>query len=606
MLFRLIWTLFVGLVVPAVGYWLAQNGLAQRTGSFPDYFSFFSIAESSCYSSGDTIFGGECPFCVAAARLAWLRNICAFTFIMTFVLLIGYTGAAVFAGANRALNAAIFPILMPLSVWTVVLLIVLQGVILTSIVAIIALPLAPLLYWTLLVIIGSGALIGAASMISVLRGATTAKPVGVLGRAVVRGEAPMLWGFVDEMSDLVGARQPKTIIVGLEPTFFATAAPVVTPESRGSIRGETLYLSLPLMRLLKESELRAVVGHELGHFHGEDTAYSMRFAPVYHRLQAAIVGLDGADRKPNSVATLPGSTILNFMLSMFSRNERRISREREFEADQVGASVSSPRDVAVSLSKVAVFAPLWGKVRADNVARLSEGKIARNLSRIYADAALYDVNHHALGDYMTKLLRTRLTHPTDSHPPIADRFEALPFQPTSLTIDDLTSQSGPTPLFDELVSQEEAMTLIEHKLMIATGAARTPEKESDDVLLNAAYILAATMVQADDEVLAVEVKTAEMIGSELFIGFDPVSFREVFDQLDGLPRFSAVAELLADTLSPDQLKQVHDFLSAIANADGEMHPRERALLDAAASRWAINKRMGGLRRRLRRTGGGTS
>ena len=43
------------------------------------------------------------------------------------------------------------------------------------------------------------------------------------------------------------------------------------------------------------------------------------------------------------------------MYDIFSENVAFISREREFEADKVGVSVSSPRDLAYSLTKVLYF-----------------------------------------------------------------------------------------------------------------------------------------------------------------------------------------------------------------------------------------------------------
>ncbi|MFD2022059.1 M48 family metalloprotease [Pseudocitrobacter faecalis] len=50
-------------------------------------------------------------------------------------------------------------------------------------------------------------------------------------------------------------------------------------EKGERLTGNTLYLPLTYLSLLNEAEIAAVVGHELGHFTGEDTQYSLRFAP---------------------------------------------------------------------------------------------------------------------------------------------------------------------------------------------------------------------------------------------------------------------------------------------------------------------------------------
>lgn len=62
------------------------------------------------------------------------------------------------------------------------------------------------------------------------------------------------------------------LVVGLTPTFFVTEADVHCIG--GTVTGRTMYLSVPLCRILTVEELSAVIAHELGHFRGEDTVCS--------------------------------------------------------------------------------------------------------------------------------------------------------------------------------------------------------------------------------------------------------------------------------------------------------------------------------------------
>ena len=51
--------------------------------------------------------------------------------------------------------------------------------------------------------------------------------------------------------------------------------------------GRVLYLPLPYMAFLDRAQVSAVIAHELGHFTGEDTGYSLRFAPIYRSFLTA-------------------------------------------------------------------------------------------------------------------------------------------------------------------------------------------------------------------------------------------------------------------------------------------------------------------------------
>src|SRR5690606_27533200 len=103
-----------------------------------------------------------------------------------------------------------------------------------------------------------------------------------------REEAKTIWELVTAVARKVGARVRDHVIVGLQPTFYVTGADVNLWGERRTRRGQTLYLSLPLLRLLRREEIEAIVGHELGHFRGSDTAYSLRFAPLYVGMSRAV------------------------------------------------------------------------------------------------------------------------------------------------------------------------------------------------------------------------------------------------------------------------------------------------------------------------------
>ena len=91
------------------------------------------------------------------------------------------------------------------------------------------------------------------------------------------------------------------------------------------------------MRLFSQEEFGAVIGHELGHFKGEDVKYTVKFAPVYRALSVAV---NNASEQGQLMA-IPALSVLSFILERFAKSEREVSRQREFEADKVGAYATS-------------------------------------------------------------------------------------------------------------------------------------------------------------------------------------------------------------------------------------------------------------------------
>lgn len=590
---RALWTILIGLIIPLIGLAFAQFGLASLLG---DPSLALGVAElrptAAEASAACAAASGSDPLCGQVFLLDLLRQASLWTAAVLIAIVVLFMLLALIAGSNRTLNAAIFPALVPFATLSIGALIFAHGAMITYCVYLAELWIVGETSYFIPGVAGLGALVGATEMLSALRSANTQHPQDVIARRMTRAAEPALWAYVDGVAEKLGARKPDHILVGFEPTFFATAAPTRVPECDEALEGETLYLSLPLMRLLTEGELRAVIAHELGHFRGRDTAFSLKFAPVFRRLIAAIIALEGEDGRADWITHAPGALVLRFMLEAFDRNRSRISREREFAADKAAMEVAEPRGAGLALAKAVVYGMLWQKTRADNLNRLREGKISPNLSKVFERSAIYDVSHQALGDILSQVLNYVAPHPTDTHPPMADRYAALGFDAQQeLTVEALTHVGGSSaPLFKDLEARERELTVIEHKLVLDSGLAKLPQdRPAPDPILDAAYVLAVTMIFADERVERAEIGIAESIGARLFQNFDPVTFRELFDVRDQLPSFDSATAILDEVLVPANKKRVLAFLTEIAAADGDIHAEERALLNRAAARWGLRR-----------------
>jgi len=268
--------------------------------------------------------------------------------------------------------------------------------------------------------IGLGALAGVAAMarstFSLVRKAETF----VVGKAVSREDEPQLWNEVEGTAQKLAALRPEHIVVGLDPNFFVTEADVICLTGR--LGGRTLYCSLPLCRILSRREFTSVVGHELGHFKGQDTRFSERFYPIYRGTVSSLDALQAAGGDGSgSVALLPAIAVLSYFLESFSMAEKRLSRHRELAADETASSITGPHVIATALVKLHAFSGIWTGLQEAAVSALRERKVFVNASKAYADA----VRQSAVPDALSGIADIHLTHPTDSHPPLSARLESL-------------------------------------------------------------------------------------------------------------------------------------------------------------------------------------
>lgn len=274
--------------------------------------------------------------------------------------------------------------------------------------------------------------------------------------AVTPEQEPELWRFVREIAAAVGTEPPRTVLLGLEPNCYVTEVPVSYPG--GQSQGRVLYLSLPLLAVLEREELRAVLAHEFAHFHGEDTAFSRRFYPVYRgALEALGNAVSAIGENARAIAVLPAIPVLGYAVAAFAVAAGERSRQRELEADRTAARVAGSLAMATALLKVHLVGPVWPRylyelqratVREEELRRewdalwAREGgpdpdelsELAHALEQVElprASEVFHAVVYDRSGERVPPdwLLADSLPHPVDSHPPLATRLHALGVSP---------------------------------------------------------------------------------------------------------------------------------------------------------------------------------
>jgi Zn-dependent protease with chaperone function len=232
------------------------------------------------------------------------------------------------------------------------------------------------------------------------------------GVPLVREQEPKLWRLIEEVAQATAQPMPADVfLVGDVNAFVAQRGGLMGIGSR-----RVLGIGLPLLQLLTVAQVRAVLAHEFGHFHGGDT----KLGPWIYKTRGAIVRTVNNFARVGSLLQLP----FKWYAKVFLRITQAISRRQELAADALSVQVTGRGPVRAALSTVAETAPLFeyyihnefmsmvnGGVRPP----LAEGfrRFLRSPSMVKARA---EVASHAL---------SMKADPYDTHPPLGERLAAV-------------------------------------------------------------------------------------------------------------------------------------------------------------------------------------
>lgn len=413
--------------------------------------------------------------CDSYENISILFYAAAWTLLVGLSLIGGIYLAARYAGASRALLVAVFSPGLKFVLVMLFALILAQGSILVATIFFGEAYAIQRVHGGLIAMIALGALVGAFSMIKAGLSIGRRAHSLVIGRKVSAKEQPKIFALVHMLAKDLKAVPPKNIVLGIAPNFYVTSADVTVFPAGETFRNETLYLSLPLLRVLSKQEIAAVIGHELGHFKGEDTAFSLRFYPIYAGTGQALAALGEGREGAQLLALLPAMAILNFFMDRFSIAENTIGRVRELEADKAGAAVASPQALGTALLKIGAVAPAWPDINQTMVHALNEGRMFANVSEYYGKLA----NEAVKPEHLRAVGETVMAHPTDTHPTTLARIEAFGLKLENLVRDAHASLGKETAadLVQDLEALEVEISDFEHRVMVETGQATLPQEQ---------------------------------------------------------------------------------------------------------------------------------
>ncbi len=566
--------LIILILIPIFGYSVSEWVLWDINKVIPEEISLYQICSSEFPSS----LRDMKELCNEVLPILQMKMASIISAVVAIFLLLLFTAVSKFSGKNRDRIAKTFPLLIFITLIILSVLVLVQGGILTYGVYIAEVYAFEVFHPVVIGLVGLSALIGAITLIFSSFKLMKKQIHSVIGIKLSVSEHPRLFSLIDEISATLGAIAPNNVVVGLEPNFYVTSANVKILGDPELLKGETLYMSLPLARILTIDEIKGIIGHELGHFRGKDTHYSLKFSPVYSGLSHAISSMGGEEGGVGSIATLPAYIVLSYILDVFHKNISEINRDREFEADKAASEVAPSSALSSSLLKIGLYSSFWSGLEEKAIARLIKGKITKNLSQLFLSSVNYDTNQEAIPEIINQIASQTITHPTDSHPPTVDRISKL-----GINIDDIDDNllTAPDNACIELIDNpkiiEEELTTLQLHYYVALGII-IPQESNQNYAATALAAFGAYMVIADGKIELEEIEETESIGMSLSEDFDHIEFREFCHHPDTLPLIDDLLEAYSEM--PKDVKEiVFDFLEKIANSDSDVSMEEQELLD---------------------------
>jgi Zn-dependent protease with chaperone function len=252
-------------------------------------------------------------------------------------------------------------------------------------------------------------------------------PMSVLGQVVKPEQAPALWARVRELADQLGALAPEHIVLGMTEGFYVTSSDVNLLPSGTALKGRTLHVPMLYLGLLDSAETGAVIGHELAHFAGADTEYSLRFVPIYEGIGRSL-GVIAETMLQSDVlqrTTLwPAFMLGEYFMERFDHAVNHWSRVRELAADAAGAKLTGNIAIASALVRISAIDPLLQQGVSTHVARATNPSSEHVLTRDLPGSVVQELAAQPL-TLPEEEMAASLPHPSDTHPSNLVRLQSL-------------------------------------------------------------------------------------------------------------------------------------------------------------------------------------
>jgi len=227
--------------------------------------------------------------------------------------------------------------------------------------------------------------------------------------------------LVKESAERLGVAPPDKIVILFYP--LAAAREFFPFRNKGM---KTLFIGWPLLILLTQDELKAILGHELAHF--DNSAFI--FHQTVWKMEAVIQSVKEMTHNGNILASdsvlAPMSIALQAYLKLFGLFflpfTRSFRKKFEFYCDERSARCFGADNLQSAFSRIVIMRAVFQKfVEQSHFARITPGFFAR-FSRYY--------EHFPLTEMFSIILREQKRFSED-HPSMMERTKRLSVLPKS-------------------------------------------------------------------------------------------------------------------------------------------------------------------------------
>jgi Zn-dependent protease with chaperone function len=297
---------------------------------------------------------------------------------------------------------------------------------------------------------------------------------------ITEDEQPQLFAFIRRLTEDTNTRFPGKIFISPDvnacvfyhSSFWSMFLPV----------RKNLEIGLGLVNSINISEFKAVMAHEFGHF----SQRSMKLGSFTYSANRIIYNMlydnDGYTKFLQSwgqihviVALFMQLTIkiaqgiqwiLRGMYKLINKSYMALSREMEFHADTIAASVAGGNNLVTALSRVEVASSCYSSAIDTASERLKEKKVARNIfhNQLTVYRAIADEYQLTLKaglpeiswQFIRSISRSRINYKNQwaSHPTLEERTTHL----EQVAMDVAPEETSAWVLFNDAEAIQESLT----------------------------------------------------------------------------------------------------------------------------------------------------